>query len=72
MNTVVVYDSQFGNTQRIAQAIADTLRAFGQAQAIRSSRPHALQLQRSRWHHATEFLAPKTGKNDGEVLALPH
>jgi len=29
MNTLVVYDSQFGNTERIAQVIADTLRAFG-------------------------------------------
>jgi len=35
MNTLVIYDSQFGNTKRIAQAIADTLRAFGQAQAVR-------------------------------------
>lgn len=34
MNTFIVYDSQFGNTERIAQAIADTLRAFGQAQAV--------------------------------------
>jgi flavorubredoxin len=29
MNTLIIYDSQFGNTERIAQAIADTLRAFG-------------------------------------------
>ena len=35
MNTLIVYDSQFGNTARIAQTIADTLRAFGQAQAVR-------------------------------------
>jgi len=35
MNTLVVYDSQYGNTERIAQAIADTLRGFGQAQAVR-------------------------------------
>ena len=35
MNTLVVYDSQFGNTKRVAQVIADTLRAFGQAQAVR-------------------------------------
>ncbi len=35
MNTLVVYDSQYGNTERIAQAIADMLRAFGQAQAVR-------------------------------------
>jgi flavodoxin len=34
MNTFVIYDSQYGNTERIAQAIADTLRAFGQAQAV--------------------------------------
>lgn len=41
MNTLVVYDSQYGNTERIAQAIADALRAFGQARAIRvdPSRP---------------------------------
>lgn len=35
MNTLVVYDSQYGNTERIAQAIANTLRDFGQAQAVR-------------------------------------
>jgi flavodoxin len=35
MNTLVVYDSQYGNTKRIAQVIADTLRPFGQAQAVR-------------------------------------
>ena len=45
MNTVVVYDSQYGNTERIAQAIADALRAFGQAKAVRvdSARPVSLQ-----------------------------
>lgn len=36
MNTLVVYDSQFGNTERIAQVIADTLHALGQAQAVRA------------------------------------
>jgi flavodoxin len=35
MNTLVVYDSQYGNTERIAQTIADALRAFGQALAVR-------------------------------------
>jgi flavodoxin len=40
MNTVVVYDSQYGNTERIAQAIANTLREFGQAQAIRIDPAH--------------------------------
>jgi flavorubredoxin len=45
MNTLVVYDSQFGNTERIAQAIADTLRAFGQAQAIRIDPAHLVSFQ---------------------------
>jgi flavodoxin len=45
MNTLVVYDSQFGNTERIAQVIADTLRTFGQAQAIPVARAPALSLQ---------------------------
>jgi len=35
MNTIVVYDSQFGNTERIAQTIADTMRAFGPARVVR-------------------------------------
>ncbi len=35
MNTLVLYDSQYGNTERIAQAIADTCRASGKARAIR-------------------------------------
>ncbi len=34
MNTLVVYDSLFGNTERIAQAVADALREFGPAQAV--------------------------------------
>ncbi len=45
MNTFVVYDSQYGNTERIAQAIADTLRAFGQAQAVRVDPAHPVELQ---------------------------
>ncbi len=45
MNTLVVYDSQYGNTERIAQAIANTLRAFGQAQAIRVDPAHPVELQ---------------------------
>jgi flavodoxin len=40
MNTFIVYDSQFGNTERIAHAIADTLRAFGQASAVRVDPAH--------------------------------
>jgi flavorubredoxin len=45
MNAVVVYDSQYGNTERIALAIADTLRAFGQAQAIRVDPAHPVSFQ---------------------------
>ncbi len=35
MNTLIVYDSQFGNTKVIAEAIAEQLRAYGPAQAAR-------------------------------------
>jgi flavodoxin len=45
MNTLIVYDSQFGNTERIAQAIADTLRSFGQAQAVRVDPAHPVSFQ---------------------------
>ncbi len=45
MNTLVVYDSQYGNTKRIAQAIADTLRAFGQAQAVRVDPDRSIKFQ---------------------------
>ena len=45
MNTLVVYDSQDGNTERIAQAIADMLRAFGQAQAVRVDPAHPVSFQ---------------------------
>jgi len=34
MNTFIIYDSQFGNTERIAKAIANTLSEFGQARAV--------------------------------------
>lgn len=45
MNSVVVYDSQYGNTERIAQAIADALRASGPAQAIRLDAPHPVDMR---------------------------
>src|SRR5215207_10028701 len=35
MNTLVLYDSQYGNTERIAQTIADTLRTSREVRAIR-------------------------------------
>lgn len=45
MNTVIIYDSQYGNTERIAQSIADTLREYGQVRAVRvgSLQPTDLQ-----------------------------
>jgi len=45
MNTLVVYDSQYGNTERIAQSIADTLREFGQAQAVHVAQAHPMEFQ---------------------------
>lgn len=34
MNALVVYDSQYGNTERIAQVITDTLGEVGEARAV--------------------------------------
>jgi flavodoxin len=45
MNTVIVYDSQFGNTEHIARIISDTLRAFGSAQAIRVDPAHPVSFE---------------------------
>src|SRR5690349_15436785 len=35
MNTLVVFDSQYGNTEKIARQIAQTLEPFGAARAVR-------------------------------------
>jgi flavodoxin len=45
MNALIVYDTQYGNTERIAQVIADTLRAFGQVQAVRVDPAHSVSFQ---------------------------
>ena len=45
MNTVVVYDSRFGNTEQLAQAIAETLREWGQVRTVRVEHAHPLGLQ---------------------------
>src|SRR5215210_7202986 len=45
MDALVVYDSQYGDTQRIAQAIADTLGEFGEARALRLEPAHPVELQ---------------------------
>jgi len=46
MKTLVVYDSLFGNTERVTQAIADALRAFGQVEAVRVEPAQAEELKR--------------------------
>jgi flavodoxin len=46
MNTVIVYDSQYGNTEHIAQAIAETLCRFGQAQVVRIDPNRQVSLQK--------------------------
>ncbi len=45
MNTLIVYNSQYGNTERIARIIGDTLRAFGQVQTIRVDQAHQISLE---------------------------
>lgn len=45
MNTCVVYDSQFGNTEQIARSIANTLQAFGPVQIERVDPDHPLNCQ---------------------------
>jgi flavodoxin len=35
MNTLIVYDSQYGNTEHIAQEISETLSALGRSRAVR-------------------------------------
>lgn len=47
MNTVIVYDSQYGNTERIAQAIANTLQNFGPVQIARIDPDHPLNCQQA-------------------------
>jgi len=46
MNILVVYDSLFGNTERVALSIAETLRAFGQVQAVRIEPSQSEELKR--------------------------
>jgi flavodoxin len=45
MNALIVYDSQYGNTERIAQAIADALGEFGEARAVRLDPRQPVELQ---------------------------
>lgn len=45
MRVLIVYDSQYGNTERIATAVADTLRASGDVLARRVDPKQALDLE---------------------------
>src|SRR5690242_13975080 len=45
MHALVVYDSQFGNTERIAAAIADTLRTTGDVRLAHVDPAHPLDLE---------------------------
>src|SRR5215203_1123476 len=45
MIALVLYDSQYGDTERIAQAIADTLGEFGEVRAVRLDPAQSVELQ---------------------------
>jgi len=45
MHAIVLYDSQYGNTERIAQAIADALGQFGTARAVRVAKESPCNLE---------------------------
>lgn len=45
MNTLIIYDSTFGNTAQLAQAMADTLRARGMVRTVRADEAGALELK---------------------------
>ncbi len=45
MNALIVYDSQFGNTERIAQCINSALSEFGHARAVRVDHVYFEELQ---------------------------
>ena len=45
MNVLIVYDSQYGNTERVARAIASTLSQNENARAFRVGRIHTGDLQ---------------------------
>ncbi len=45
MNTLIVYDSRFGNTEHIVQSIANTLYEGGLVRTVRVEHTHPLELQ---------------------------
>lgn len=45
MNTLIIYNSTFGNTQQIAEAITSALRTYGTVRCLNVSEVHALDVQ---------------------------
>ncbi|MGB8346878.1 MAG: flavodoxin domain-containing protein [Ktedonobacteraceae bacterium] len=45
MNTFVVYDSTFGNTKQVAEAIANALREYGSVEVVSVEHTHPLALE---------------------------
>jgi flavodoxin len=45
MNTFIVYDSTFGNTRQVAEAVANALREFGQVRIVAVEHTHLLELE---------------------------
>ncbi len=45
MKALIVYDSQYGNTERVARCIASTLSEFGAARAVRIGHIHPSEVQ---------------------------
>ena len=45
MNTVIAYDSLFGNTEQVVLTIAEALRAYGRVQTVRVEHTHPLYVQ---------------------------
>ena len=45
MNTLIIYDSQFGNTESIARVIANALSPYGQVRPIHVSQTQPVELK---------------------------
>jgi flavodoxin len=74
MKVLVVYDSQFGNTERIARAIGNALGASPQVEVLRvgTVAPDALQgLDLLIAGSPTQQFTPTTGMKDF-IKSLPH
>jgi len=78
MNSVVIYASRYGNTMRIAEAIADGLRPFGTAQLFAAAEapkrlPEGTELVviggPTESHGMTEALAEVFDRMEPEALA---